>query len=400
MLPMDRRTFTKMLGLMSLPSKRVFGEIKNNQNIVVIGAGIVGVTIAFELVKKGANVTLIEKNSPASGASGHSFSWINATYPKRPYDYNLLSQLGISAYKSLETEIDLKIRWNGSLEWFREEKLQNILRTEIDNLKRYPTFTPINLITSDEAESLEPNVDFNHSSTISYSESDGAIDTERAIQLILQSYKSYGGKIIYPCQFKSFNKKNNKLISIDTTAGNIQADYAIFACGINTDKELRINSSSIPTSGIIIKTKPMKNLFNRIIVGPGVHIHQQLDGSVVIGEQDGAPLNHFERLREKPNRFPSKEFEEMHIERIMNHAKIFTNGLEDIDIDHVSIGWRPLPKDGVPVIGRINSIQGVYVAMMHSGVSLAAVVSKLVSEEILEDKNNSLLDHFRPSRFA
>ena len=135
MLPMDRRTFTKMLGLMSLPSKRVFGEIKNNQNIVVIGAGIVGVTIAFELVKKGANVTLIEKNSPASGASGHSFSWINATYPKRPYDYNLLSQLGISAYKSLETEIDLKIRWNGSLEWFREEKLQNILRTEIDNLK-------------------------------------------------------------------------------------------------------------------------------------------------------------------------------------------------------------------------------------------------------------------------
>ena len=53
MLPMDRRTFTKMLGLMSLPSERVFGEIKNNQNIVVIGAGIVGVTIAFELVKKG-----------------------------------------------------------------------------------------------------------------------------------------------------------------------------------------------------------------------------------------------------------------------------------------------------------------------------------------------------------
>ena len=94
------------------------------------------------------------------------------------------------------------------------------------------------------------------------------------------------------------------------------------------------------------------------------------------------------------------EFEEMHIERIMNHAKIFTNGLEDIDIDRVSIGWRPLPKDGVPVIGRINSIQGVYVAMMHSGVSLAAVVSKLVTEEILEDKNNSLLDHFRPSRFA
>ena len=90
---MDRRTFTKLIALLSLQSSRSLGAILKNPKIVVIGAGIIGTLIAYELVKKGAKVILIDKAFPASGASGHSFSWINATYPKKPYNYNLLSQL-------------------------------------------------------------------------------------------------------------------------------------------------------------------------------------------------------------------------------------------------------------------------------------------------------------------
>jgi len=90
----------------------------------------------------------------------------------------------------------------------------------------------------------------------------------------------------------------------------------------------------------------------------------------------------------------------LHTERIINTAKNFTTGLEDIVIEKVSIGWRPLPKDRIPIIGRFKKTKGVYVSMMHSGISLAAIVSKLVSEEILENKNIPILDDFRPSRFA
>ena len=88
---MDRRTFTKLMGLQTLPSSMSFGQILKSPKIVVIGAGIIGTMIAYELVKKGADVKIIDKEFPASGASGHSFSWINATYPKKPYEYNLLS---------------------------------------------------------------------------------------------------------------------------------------------------------------------------------------------------------------------------------------------------------------------------------------------------------------------
>ena len=397
---MDRRAFTKLMGLLALPSSKSFGEIIGNPKIVVIGAGIIGTMIAYELVKKGARVILIDKEIPASGASGNSFSWINATYPKKPFNYNLLSQMGIEAYKNLEREFQFDIKWSGSLEWFEELGQQEKLFAEIKAIKKYPRYTPVSLISSVEAEFMEPKVFFGDENTIVHSESDGAIDTIQAIQMIHNEFERLGGESIFSCEFLKLNEKNGRLSSIDTTMGKFKVDHAVFACGIDTDNNLSIDTSSTPTPGIILKSKPVENRFNKIIVGPGVHIHQQNDGSIVLGEQDGAPLNHFDRLKERPSKFPNKEFEELHTERIINTAKNFTTGLEDIVIEKVSIGWRPLPKDRIPIIGRFKKTKGVYVSMMHSGISLAAIVSKLVSEEILENKNIPILDDFRPSRFA
>ena len=397
---MDRRAFTKLMGLLALPSSKSFGEILGNPKIVVIGAGIIGTMIAYELIKKGARVILIDKEIPASGASGNSFSWINATYPKKPFSYNLLSQMRIEAYKNLEREFQFDIKWSGSLEWFEELGQQEKLFAEIKAIKKYPRYTPVSLISSVEAEFMEPKVFFGDENTIVHSESDGAIDTIQAIQMIHNEFERLGGESIFSCEFLKLNEKNGRLNSIDTTMGKFEVDHAVFACGIDTDKNLSIDTSSTPTPGIILKSKPVENRFNKIIVGPGVHIHQQNDGSIVLGEQDGAPLSHFDRLKERPSKFPNKEFEELHTERIINTAKNFTTGLEDIVIEKVSIGWRPLPKDRIPIIGRFKKTKGVYVSMMHSGISLAAIVSKLVSEEILENKNIPILDDFRPSRFA
>ncbi|HJL80759.1 MAG: FAD-binding oxidoreductase [Gammaproteobacteria bacterium] len=397
---MDRRTFTKLIGLLAMPSGKSFGKTLKNTNIVVIGAGILGTMIAYELIKRGSRVTLIDKNYPASGASGNSFSWINATYPKKPYSYNLLSQLGIDAYRSLEKEFHFDIKWNGSLEWFKQSSQQKNLVAEINEVKKYPTFTPVDLISKSEAKRMEPNVYFGNKKQIAYSKSDGALDTVQAIQMIQNKFERLGGESIFPCEFLKLNQQNGKIKSIETNQGTIETNQAVFASGINTDKNLGLNISSTPTPGIILRTAPVDNRFNRIIVGPGVHIHQQKDGVIVLGEQGGAPLTHIDRLKERPSIFPSKEFEQMHTERIINTAKKFTSGLENIHVNQVSIGWRPLPKDRIPIIGRIKKMQGVYVSMMHSGISLAAIVSKLISEELLENKNIPILDHFRPSRFG
>ena len=395
---MDRRTFSKLLSLMMISSNQTLGAINKREKIIVIGAGIIGTTIAYELSKMGADVTLIDQEFPGSAASGSSFSWINATYPKKPYPYNLLSQLGIDAYRSLEKEINLKINWGGSLEWFDSDQEQTSLMNEIKNLKKYPRHSAVDVINESEARALEPGIDFNNQNIV-FSRADGAIDTIHAINLMIENIKFNGGSVLYPCRFQGLNYTNRILSSVETTVGELEADQAIFATGIDSGRLLSIDMMKPSTPGIIVTSKPTGKLLKRIIVGPGAHIHQQLDGRIIFGEQSGAPTSHLDRLSNKPKNFPSELFAQDHINRIFDTAKTFMKKVEDLKVEKTSIGWRPLPKDGRPVIGRIDGLSGIYIAVMHSGVSLAAIVGKLVSEEILNGSTNLLLKDFRPSRF-
>ena len=97
---MNRRHFLKLITAIALYSPFVRSSNKNLK-IVVIGAGIIGTFIAYELSKYGIDVTLIDKNKPGSGTSGSSFNCVNATYHKKHYSYNYFSLLGINSYKNL-----------------------------------------------------------------------------------------------------------------------------------------------------------------------------------------------------------------------------------------------------------------------------------------------------------
>ena len=117
--------------------------------------------------------------------------------------------------------------------------------------------------------------------------------------------------------------------------------------------------------------------------GPKIHAHQQSNGQLIIGEQITAPI---------------KENTEDHIKRINKHFKNMVKGGTNLNPSEVLIGWRPIPKDDLPIIGKFKN-KSVYIAVMHSGISLAAIVGNLVSQEIVDEVDSLLLKDFRPSRF-
>ena len=63
------------------------------------------------------------------------------------------------------------------------------------------------------------------------------------------------------------------------------------------------------------------------------------------------------------------------------------------------IGQRPMPQDGLPIIGRVNHLYGLYLSVMHAGVTLAAVTGRLAAAEILSDQDDDLLSTYRLERF-
>lgn len=398
---MDRRTLLKLSAAMALTGCAGVSREAGALRVVVVGAGIVGASVAYHLAKLGVQVTVIDRQGPATHASRGTFAWINATWAKQPRHYHALSQEGVASWASLRETLEFPLRWGGSLEWFGEAARQQRLVAQIAEQVEWGE--PARMVDASEFAQLEPRVVFEGGLGAAYSPRDGAIDPVLTTRRLLDAAGSLGAKVIYPCALLDISTAGGRLVSVRTSDGSLKADRVVLATGAATGLLERIAGYDVPqrsTPGIIAVTRPLPRLLNRIIVAPGIHMHQRDDGRLVLGEQDGAPGNeaHDMRLKGRPNDFPSAAIAQAHGERMLAVARTFCPGLAGAQIEAAYIGWRPLPVDGHPVIGAHPASPDIYVAVMHSGVSLAPIVGQLAAHEIANDLVVERLERYRPDR--
>jgi len=400
----DRRAFNRlMLSSMavSMGINHAYADA-DRRHIAVIGAGIVGSSIAYNLVKQGARVTLLDRSSVGGATSHGTFAWINATWAKQPQHYHSFNQLGIEAWHRLQSELNLPVKWGGSLEWFSSQARQRRLAEDIAEQQRWGE--PARMIGVTEAKGLEPAASFGDAERIAYSPRDGAVDARFAAQRMVKAAQELGLTLLENCGVNSVTLAGDGQSVLQTTCGDINVDQYVIATGADPEATTTLAGVEIPqrsTPGVIVITEPLPKMLNTIFVAPGVHVHQRLDGRIVLGEQDGAPdtAAHEQRLDNYPTRFPSEEIAEQHASRLMATARQFLPSLRrDVSVEEVVIGWRPLPLDGHPVIGPSPAAPNSYIAIMHSGVSLGPVVGEMVSDELLNDTSRPELALYRVSR--
>lgn len=398
---LSRRTLLKLLAAAAVTGCGRRGADVSDLHVVVTGAGIVGASIAYFLAKGGASVTVVDKTGPASHASRGTFAWVNATWAKQPRYYHSLSQDGVLAWHELQRELDLPVRWGGSLEWFEGAERQELLAAQIAEQADWGE--PARMVGGAEFADLEPNVLFPADQVAAYSGNDGAVDPVASTLILLEAAKLLGATVRFPTEVLDVSMSGSRLQAVETSDGTIEADRLIVATGAAPDMPRRLAGIDVPqrsTPGIILLTTPMPRLLNRVVIAPGIHMHQRDDGRIVLGEQDGAPQTeaHAARLAGRPNDFPSRLIAEQHGERMLAIARRFLPGIADAGIDDAYIGWRPLPIDGHPVLGTAPDRPDIYLAVMHSGVSLAPIVGRLVSRELLDGESQERLAPFRPGR--
>lgn len=397
---MDRRTLLKLCTATAIAGIPGASLAVSGLRVVVAGAGIVGASIAYQLAKAGAGVTVVDKLGPATHASRGTFAWINATWAKQPRDYHRLNQEGVATWRSLQDEIGIPVKWGGSLEWFDDEARQRRLEALITEQVEWGE--PARMLPSQELRRLEPSLAFGDAREAVYSPNDGAVDPVLATNALLDAARGYGATVDYPCEVLGVVVDSSGLKAVDTNRGRFLADRLVLATGA-ADVGTRLAGIDIPqrsTPGIIVITKPQKPLLSRIIAAPGVHLHQRNDGRVVLGEQEGPPSTeaHAARLAGRPNDFPEPAIAAQHAARMLAAAAQYVPDLAGAPVDAVYIGWRPLPLDGHPVIGPSPERPDVYFAIMHSGVSLAPIVGQLAAHELIDGTEVPRLDSYRPGR--
>lgn len=373
------------------------------RRVAVIGAGIVGASITYNLSKRGCEVVVIEKNAPASQASGNSFAWLNASYYDSPKSYYTLRTHSLNEYHRLARDVEIPVHWGGSLEWYESEEQQ---REVIDGVQRIQSSgAPTWMIGATKASEIDPNIHIDPDRQIAWCSRDGAIDPAGTTRALLLRAEDYGATVLHPATVTGIVQRKNG-IRVVSNVETIDVDLAVIAAGVGVSEiakmaGLETDPLRPATPGVIVTTTPMERIVNAVAYTSDTHFHQRNDGRVILGEKAGPPATdeHRALLNGRPNSYPSSKLANEHATRVINVARRYLPRIADAHVESIGVGWRPLPRDGLPVVGHSMSAPGIYLAAMHSGVTLAPIIGHLATMEILDGVRVDMLSGFRYERF-
>ena len=351
------------------------------QKIIVIGAGIIGASIAWHLQRKGASVTVIAQKIGGE-ATPNSFAWINASWGN-PEFYFRLRHRSMAEWSRLAADLPgLPLSWCGGLCWDMPE-------AELDAYAAQHHgwgygIQPVNRATS---IMIEPNLANPPDYALHIAE-EGAVEPVAAAELLLEDAGRHGARLLYGIDVTSLLTENGRIAGVETSKGPIYADHVVLAAGAGTAALAATIDVEVPLEtppGLIAHSRPAPKILNGLVMAPKLHMRQTAEGRIIAGGDFGGT---------DPGDNPQKAAGELFAK-----VKAALKGADALELDFHTIGYRPTPKDGMPILGGVDARPGLYLAVLHSGVTLAPLVGLLATQEILDGKEAAELSSFRLSRF-
>ena len=366
--------------------------------IVTVGAGFIGACLAYHLSRRPRNaITVLERGIPGAGASGHSFAWVNA-FGKDPRDYHTLNRRSLDMWYRLAHQLDedIGIHYGGEMRWEGNTKRAAQLERRIRQLQTWGY--PCRLISRDEMLALEPDLLPGRVEAASHSEADIHVETDKFISVNLKRAQESGAIVHTETGVTDFVIRNGKIAAVKTPDAEFMCDVVVLASGVQTTELASLIGVHIPqqcSPGIVIKTTSCATVLQNVAVihAPPVdenyqhlHLRQLSDGTLRIGQG----------TQEGINRNDSQE----HADALLAQAKAYLPAIADAEAIPTPVGYRPMPLDGFPILGFTEAVPNLYIALMHSGVTLAPLVGEMATLEIVDGARVDWFAPYRLERFG
>lgn len=352
-------------------------------SVAVVGAGVIGAVVALHLAQRGAKVTLVERETPGGAATAGSFAWINAAATQGSEAYYRLRLQSLLEYQRLAAQAGIAVKQTGRLEWRADD---GELARESAALAALGY--PIRRVTGAQVRDLEPDLIDPPQSAV-FAELEASVAPVQMTERLLTVARELGAELRTGCAVTGLTRDQDRVTGLATSDGPLAADCVVLAAGTASQALVEPLGVALPMAnlpGLLFRTTPAPPLLRRVVLAPALHMKQDPDGRIVAGlDFGGGPV-------------PNDPWAEG--ARLLAAVQARLRCPAPLALESVSTALRPIPRDGFPVIGFAGRPAGLYLTVMHSGITLAPLVGRLAAAEILDGIEAAPLAPFRPARFA
>jgi glycine/D-amino acid oxidase-like deaminating enzyme len=346
------------------PDGRVVGVLSEavSGDLVIVGGGIVGASVAYHAARAGAAVTLVEAGRPGAGVTASSFAWIGSS-GVHTGPAGALRATATDEYHRLEAELPgLPMTWSGSLSWGTTDGA--------------PEPGPgQEIVDAATVAALEPAL-LQPPGWAVWAPGDGAIDPVGVTERLVAAAQEHGARVLPDTPVTAVRRDAaGRVAGVETAAGPVSGATVVLAAAVGT-------VALCAPLGIRVPVDPSPATLFRFTAPAGLV-------RTVVNNLD------FDLRQVAPDRLIAAADSP---ERTLAAVRSTFRGAADVELLSARVGQRPMPSDGVPVVGPVAEVPGLYLAVMHPAVTLAAAVGRLVARELVDGADEPLLAGCRPDR--
>lgn len=365
-------------------------------DVVIVGGGIIGVSIAYNLVGKGVdNIAIIEKNYPGSGGTFRCATGIRASFTSK--EHVILMKESVELWKKLSEKHGFYYLRGGYV-WLlsTEEQLEMFKKfVEFHNSLGVPT----RIIDVEEIRELVPSINTGNLVAGVYDPLAGKADCFKSLLKLLSYVKSSGVKVYTDTSAERIVARNNRVYGVETNRGFLRTDKVVVAAGYGSRNLLSSSGVKAPLNNLpkhALVTEKFKEKFKPLLVdwSSASYMVQTPSGTFLIGAE----------IEEKYDTRPVNR-----IEFLYKAAQVWIRyfpWLSEVHILRYWTGYYVMTPDHHPILGPVDSIEGLYIATGFSGhgFMMAPIVGKLLSEWVVDGKpsipiaENLTLKRFREGK--
>jgi glycine cleavage system aminomethyltransferase T/glycine/D-amino acid oxidase-like deaminating enzyme len=352
------------------------GRLPSSARVVVIGAGIVGNSLACHLARLGwGDIVQVDKGPLPNpgGSTGHASNFIFPVDHSR--EMTALTVDSVRQYKELDVFTEC-----GGIEVARTEERMEELRRRMASAKAWGV-EPASLLSPDEVKALVPFIDESVIVGGFYSPGVGVVDSLRAGTLMRDEAEGAGALTVVPnVEVTGIETARGRVRGVRTTAGDVEADTVVICCGVWSPLLARMAGAAIPLTPAIhqmIDIGPVPRFAEAkgaiefpIVRDMDTNMYERQDGrGLEIGSYAHRPILHdpaeipsIEEAALSPTELP---FTEEDFALQMEHALELMPeivGDESVGVKYAINGLLSLTPDALPLLGETPEVGGLWSA--------------------------------------